>query len=266
MCQIWPVTKKGKKDEILFYAGICNPSIVRSLPKNSSYKAIKKLKSYKKKIVYLFGVYPNQYKSFEGLLGGVVDMVGSLEYHYANHAKVERRIIEFDKPYFDFVLSDPDYEDPDYTKKLLSLMKFENRNEKGKMYIIASYEATAYLNRLGQIKALFDSDWFRYVVSVDINQKIPTIAKIEAIRHKVTAHRRQDDPRKNDIGFLSFGMNAFRLEPLLMANLKTKHVGFRYALLKENHIEFIPSVDHPKIVNEIFDLIELFLVNVNTYK
>lgn len=262
MCQIWLVKKKGKKERVLFYAGICKPIVERRLPLNSSRRIINKTKSYKKKISHLFNLYLKQYREFEGLLVGLLDMVRSLEHHYANHSKVERRIIKFDKPYFDFMFSAYDPEDPECTKKLLSYMNFEHRHERGRIHSVASYEASAYLNRLGQIEALFKSDWFQAGIRIDINEKIPTIVKIVSIRHKVTAHRRQDVPWEEDIGFLSYGMNEFRLEPLLMPNIKAKHVGFMYWLIKEDQISFQPSLDHIKIVKEIFDLSELFLRNL----
>jgi len=147
---------------------------------------------------------------------------------------------------------------------------------------LAVHEAVAYIGRLGQLCVFFESKWFSDVTGkTNIALKIPSILALMPLRNKHSAHRQQDDPRKDDcssLGFNEFGLKhclvGFREEPKninIQYSFPTKQ---RHSLLKGHHpspvpdiehlgennniIIFTPTKIHQKVVNEAMTLLELF--------
>lgn len=58
------------------------------------------------------------------------------------------------------------------------------------------HEMAAYMNRLGQLKALLTSAWFKKYISRErLAELSPIILALVPLRNKFTAHRSIDDPR-----------------------------------------------------------------------
>lgn len=110
---------------------------------------------------------------YELELLGVLDIVDGLEYHYKNFRKIEKKYIIAQEQ----LLKEHIYE------PVLN-----------PQYMI--HEATAYLNRLGQIETLFTSEWFKnYMSAEELVKYCPIIFALMPFRNKFTAHRSIDDPR-----------------------------------------------------------------------
>ncbi len=250
-----------------------------NLPKKISQKRIEKIKNPQKRLSYLFSFYSQTPIFIENKknLGGLFDIIHGLEYHHKRHCIFEKNALV------------------------------------GKPYGNATHEATAYLNILGQIYYLFESEWFtKYVKKEVISSKIPTIYALIPIRNKYSAHRQQDAPYKDDcpsLGFNCFGLmpgimgkiNRLSSEKIISNNLPkiiTRKNLYKIITSEEDHlvynfptkqrlpkeyprlpvkdvehigeanniIQFIPTQVHPIIINEILDLIRVFLEGENLTK
>ena len=129
----------------------------------------------------------------------------------------------------------------------------------------------------------FTSKWFSNTLGKThiIASTIPSILALMPLRHKFTAHRQQDDHRKDDCK--SLGLNEFGLMPALSDSLeKPDDVKIEYQfptkqrdrllkkhkipLVKEieyfgnnNHlITFTPTQIHHRIINEAINLLQHF--------
>lgn len=264
MCLIWQSVKKKTN------LGICISHFKISLPQITSLiKINQQIKDPKKRLLHLFALYPTEYRIYEPLLGGLIDMIGALSYHHNNHTKIENKLIKHYMPLFEITFSDPEHNDPEHESKYITALNAQPNINLEDLYNKASYEASAYLNRIGQLKALFDSDWFKQYLSMDeTKQKAPMLNTLIYLRHKVTAHRRVDDPHAEDIGNLSSGRNHFRLQPAIIGNLANKEAALNYQLIskaiEKGYVDFIPKNDHLIIIEEILNMVETFLKNVKT--
>ena len=234
------------------------------LLKKTSKKKLARIKQPNKYLYHLFSCYPKVFKDNEEKLGGLFDILDGLEYHYKRHLVYERRV------------------------------------SNGLPCCAACHEAVAYINRLGQLYDLFNSQWFvKYVKKEDVSQIIPSIYALMPIRNKFTAHRQQDDPRDDDclsLGFQCFGLRPaieqklspearlkfegnkpFGLNDLIIAgesklvySFPTKQrrlpggfppvAGIEHLGKSNNIVQFRPTEMHSVIMKEILYLIERFLV------
>lgn len=230
-------------------------------PPKLSLKRIARIKNPSKKLFHLFSYYSESeaYNTNKNNLGGFIDMIEGLEYHFKRHCMFEKKA-RLNKPY--------------------------NK---------AKHEAVSYINRMGQIYKAFISPWFRnYINQENAQNIIPTICALEPIRNKFTAHRQQDDPRNDDCD--SLGIQHFGLIPSIVgkiqssdkSNLLTPYVidpksnlsydfptkqrlfkdkkypaveGIEYIGKNNNVIIFTPTINHPVILKEIFLLLEKFLLS-----
>jgi hypothetical protein len=238
------------------------------LPENLKFDEYKKIINPKKKIAYLFGLFSNQerYQENEENLGGVLDMIGGLEYHI-------EKIRCFEKDAGKFA---SEYDAMEKSKKLnLSDLPQTNHHD-------ASHEAVAYVGRLGQLKFFFNSEWFTNILSEKvIASTARTILALQPIRNKSTSHRQQDCPKRDDCE--SLGFNQYGLVHRLVGSIgEPEKVWIQYSfptkqresLLRKhnipavdgveefgdenNHVIFEPTKIHSTIINEAISLLELF--------
>lgn len=146
----------------------------------------------------------------------------------------------------------------------------------------AVHEAVAYIGRLGQLCAFFESEWFSDVVGeASIALKIPSILALMPLRNKHSAHRQQDAPRKDDcnsLGLHEFGLKhglvGFGYEPesvniqhsfptnqrhpLLISYIPSEIPEIEHFGENNNLVIFTPTKIHQEVVSEAIDLLELF--------
>ena len=148
------------------------------------------------------------------------------------------------------------------------------------------HEAVAYLNRLGQFWMFAESDLVKEICPT-IKEVLPTIDKFIVFRHKHTAHRSIDKPRKDDseglqvmnaislsiLGGSLFGLKAGHSESDLSEMETEKDYGiFKRDLFKNNylmfqiydaqsetHVNFSMERDHESIMAEAYELIRIIL-------
>lgn len=241
------------------------------LPKRLPKKRIDNIKDPEKRLWHLFSYYSDKegYQNNKKLLGGLLDMVGGLQYHYSQHLLHEQKI-----------------------NRLQSHHK-------------ASHEFVAYINRIGQLYYLFRSNWFtgKYIDKKQLGILIPSILALMPIRNKNVSHRQQDYSRNDDLK--SVGLNDFGLLPvlqrkiqnddleMLMKNANSEEItiqdikemnkgskirysfptlqrddllkgispilGIEYVGGNNTVILFCPTDQHKTVLEEVFNIIELFL-------
>lgn len=236
-------------------------------PRNNIYK---KITNPLRKISYLFALHATHYHYLEkkDRLIGVLDIIDGLEYHIKrirNYEKAAcRRSLELE-PLFNG-------EGP-YNLPMLS--RRTNHHP-------AVHEVVAYIGRLGQLACFFESEWFSSIVGeAQVAAKIPSVLALMPIRNKHTAHRQQDAPRRDDCS--SLGLNEFGLKHGLagsITNPEIVHLKYsfpskqrhrlldKYRPLPVNDIEhvgqdnnliiFIPTKNHPTIIEEAISLLQHF--------
>lgn len=147
---------------------------------------------------------------------------------------------------------------------------------------LASHEAVAYINRLGQLAYLLKSDWFTKVVPEEIVASTAlNILSLLPLRNKFTAHRQIDKPWKDDclsLGLQQHGLRHWLAYPIgkpenvrieyqfstkQREKLLDKHKvpvisGIEHFGDKNKHVIFRPTENHYNIVNEVISLIERF--------
>jgi len=223
-----------------------------------------------RKAGYLFALCANNplYPKHKQLLGGVLDMLDGLEYHIGKMRTYEKAACRFMTNLH--ALSK--------TKEPFNIVDLSRRAN----HHPAVHEAVAYIGRLGQLCSFFESEWFSTVVGkANIAFKAPSILALMPLRNKHSAHRQQDDPRKDDCS--SLGFNEFGLKHGLIGfGEEPKNVNIQYSFptkqrhpLLKNHcpspipdiehfgennnlVIFTPTKIHQKIVNEAISLLELF--------
>lgn len=198
---------------------------------------------------------------------GISDMVNGLEYHHKKFIQLETTKRKYLQKTWD--------------EKIL----YSTPNN-------AIHEAIAYLNRMGQIYALFTSGWFEnYIKKNELADLCPHILALTPLRNKHAAHRSIDKPmNENDfhkamsasIPFVVKWLGKASENPL-DRNFDTYNIGYsmqisknekngRLNILKDHHpdavdgiehfsietifITFIPAKHHEKILNEIFNIIK----------
>lgn len=193
---------------------------------------------YRAKLRYLFAKH-KQSKIFEENeleLMGLVDMVGGLEYHYENFARMEGvRREEFRK----FI---------------------EEKSETSTMSENIIHEAVAYLNRLGQVYTLLKSKWVqRYLMEENLAVYCPTILSLIPLRNKFASHRSIDDPRGEtptqlaNHAALSYGVN-WGGKKITNDSLALEFDGLNIVFkiqISKNHRSLILTKFHPTLTNDI---------------
>jgi len=147
------------------------------------------------------------------------------------------------------------------------------------------HEAVAYINRLGQFFYFAQSEFVRKATH-ESPILIPTIAKFMIFRNKHSAHRSIDFPQRETEGekiaharALSSMMGTlFSPKPnkpqMRLPDHATELKQFQRDLWKDNyktfqtfdsstgtHINFIVEVEHPKIVEETYRVLEQLIVH-----
>lgn len=215
-----------------------------------------------------------KWQNHELELFGIIDMVEGLEYHARNFVKIEKKCSVIYNKIFDE----------------RSFYSVPSKN--------AIHEMTAYLNRMGQILALFTSDWFKESVGEnDLAFLCPTILALIPFRNKFASHRSLDQPRKetssqkanhasmpfglrwmgtasSDSDLYTWDMNsniAYQIkisknEPLNRSKILVSHHplrvdGIEIFVEEEIWITFIPVKNHDIICNEIFNVIQRFFAS-----
>lgn len=227
-----------------------------------------------RKIAYLYALHASTplYKNHQETLGGLIDIVEGLEYHFKkinNYEKAAcRRLLQLEK-------------EIDTSGKPFKMLQPDLRRTN---HWPAKHEAVAYINRLGQLAFFFRSKWFKKVVYEEghIASSIPSILALMPIRNKFTAHRQQDYSRKSD-DCLNLGLHQYGLKHALVGPIgKPEAVRIEYQfptkqrndLLEKYHsapvqdiecfgdsnnlIIFTPTKIHPKILRETIKLMESF--------
>lgn len=235
------------------------------LPESVSKINYNRVRIPRKKIVYLFALVSKQerFQENEDTLLGVLDMVEGLEYHY-------KKIKRYEKSAYKRVL-----ELESFKGKSLANLSFTNHH-------LASHEAIAYINRVGQLAYFFRSEWFNKVVLKEVvASMIPSILALQPLRNKFTAHRQMDAPRDDDCP--SLGLNQHKLMHKLSYPIgKPEEVRIKYSfptkqrekLLDDydipavngiehlgesnNLVIFQPTEIHSVIVKEVIELLEKF--------
>lgn len=226
------------------------------MQQNHSKRDYSKIKNPVRKVTDLLNLHTSYPRE---KLGGILYIVGGLEYHSKKIKNYERAAcraqLKLEKA--------RDYSEKSFRAARSPLLSME-------------HESVAYINRLGQLAHLFTSDWFKENIKDKlIASKIPSILALQPLRNKYTAHRQQDRPHNDDSP--SLGQNQDRLMSILANN---KWLQFQFAthqrdkLLKDHHpaavqgieifgtknntVIFEPTKIHPIILSETFDLLEHF--------
>lgn len=223
-----------------------------------------------RKISYLFALHATHclYLEQKDRLGGILDIFAGLEYHIKRIKNYEKAACRRSLELMNRFNSEGSYNLP-----LLS--RRTNHHP-------AVHEAVAYIGRLGQLACFFESEWFSSKAGeAQVAAEIPSILALMPLRNKHTAHRQQDDPRKDDCS--SLGLNEYGLKHVLVGlNKNPEIVNLQYSfptkqrhhLLNKYHplpidgIEhlgsnnnltiFTPTKIHSKIMSEAISLLELF--------
>lgn len=238
------------------------------LPENITLAKYRRIKKPAKKIVYLFSLVSKQerFQENEDALVGVLDMINGLEYHFKKIKRHEksayRRVLELESL---------------HKNKELCLSDLSPTN-----HHLASHEAVAYINRVGQLAYLFKSDWFTKVVPKGIVASTAlNILALQPLRNKFTAHRQIDKPWKDDcssLGLHQHGLNHGLAYPIgtpeevrieyqfptkqrekLLDDYKIPAIsGVEYFGDNNNIVIFRPTENHSAITSEVIHLIERF--------
>lgn len=148
------------------------------------------------------------------------------------------------------------------------------------------HEAVAYLSRLGQFWMFAESDLVKNLCPA-IKEVLPTICKFIVFRHKHTAHRSIDKPRKEDsdglkemnaISLSILGGSLFSLKPGHsqpdLSAMKTEsdfkkykchlfnnsYLMFQiYDTNNDKHVNFSVEQDHEAIMAEAYELIHIII-------
>ena len=223
-----------------------------------------------RKTAYLFALCATHplYLKHKKRLGGVLDILGGLEYHINKIRIYEKRACRLVT----------DLNELSKNKEPFNLPALSRRTN----HHPAVHEAVAYIGRLGQLDYFFESDWFSEGISeTKLASGIPSILAPMPLRNKHSAHRQQDYPWKDDS--LSLGLNEYGLKHGLVGfNPEPDHVNIQYSfptiqrhsLLKKyrpspvkeiehfgdnnNLVIFTPTKVHQKILNEGISLLQHF--------
>jgi hypothetical protein len=151
-----------------------------------------------------------------------------------------------------------------------------------------NHEAVAYINRFGQFYYFAKSVFVRTAIP-DSAALIPTISKFMAYRHKNSAHRSIDAPKDESgdsklaharalssmMGYImSPKPNAPTMElsdeygnPISAVTLQRDLWKYNYRTFQTydddegSHINFTVEVEHPKIANEVYSIIERVILH-----
>lgn len=223
-----------------------------------------------RKTAYLFALCATNplYLKHKERLGGILDILGGLEYHIEKIRTYEKRACRFVT----------DLNELCKNKEPFSLPALSRRTN----HHPAVHEAVAYIGRLGQLDYFFKSKWFSPVVGENnVALGIPSILALMPLRNKHSAHRQQDYPWKDDCS--SLGLNEYGLKHGLVGfNTKPDHVNIQYSfptkqrdpLLEKHHpspikeiehfgdsnnlVIFTPTLIHQRIQNEAIGLLQQF--------
>lgn len=165
---------------------------------------------------------------------GLVDIIEGIEYHFNNFVRL------YNEKFYCFGMKDNSVD----------------------------HEVVAYINRCGQFHKFCGSDFYKNFRSISM----PTLDRVMMFRHKHAAHRSIDDPRKGDSDHLQV-VHAVSLTGIIgrlyserpdFVNDGTKNHEIplckRYILTYQiqteeaEAINFTPEIDHPILINEIYDL------------
>ncbi|GAB4516639.1 MAG: hypothetical protein Tsb004_26500 [Allomuricauda sp.] len=128
------------------------------------------------------------------------------------------------------------------------------------------HEIVAYLNRVGQIYYFLKSDFTKNLIEVeDPLNLVPTIKEIIVFRKKATAHRSIDSPfdetieyrNRQALAFIGFQTNYFQdFERFILPTEEKGKTKWNY---------FTPEIDHPKLILEIYRLVEELLRKITSH-
>lgn len=232
--------------------------------------------------------------SKEEYLEGMIIMVNGLDHHFKQHYNYEKKYLRYLEK---------------WSKQIEAVRSSQQMNEDfitvDDSYVecgeFAEHEAIAYINRLGQLYYFFKSEWFHALFCLniyksrertcgescelrDILQKnIPMILALMPLRNKISAHRQQDYPHKDDIKHLGANVNTLKAMGVGKVGKKLSHICYSFPtdqrLLENcpaitgveylgvnNIVVFEPSVQHQRIMNEIVTFIDFCLEKVNVCK
>lgn len=181
-------------------------------------------------------------------IGGAIEMVAGLEYHHGRFQMVMEHLrMPLSQPVDD-----------------LSVM-----TAYAELNMMLRHETTAFLNRLGQLRTFFRSDYALHAVP-NIKDQIPLISRYKILRDRYTAHRAVDDPRTDSdttrqihdgVG-MSGGFWMIKPDETFDAGSFTTWQELQLALYRSNFIQFrvdgrdgklvtfTPEADGPLIIKE----------------
>lgn len=185
---------------------------------------------------------------------GAIEMLEGLEYHHGNIVKITG-----------------------------ALANGDNVSERD-----LNHEAVAYINRFGQFY-YFSKSVFVNTVIADFAALIPTISKFMLFRHKNSAHRSIDTPQgefdnlkvaharavSSMMGYImSPKPNAPAMQlsdeygnPKSVDTLQRDFWKYNYRTFQTyddvvgSHINFTVAVEHPKIANEVYSIVERVILH-----
>lgn len=123
------------------------------------------------------------------------------------------------------------------------------------------HEIVAYLNRIGQIYYFIKSDYTKNIIKNPENLT-PKINELKVFRMKNTAHRSIDYPKgetseyrnRQALTFIGFQVNYhMNYEQFVLPIEKNSLTEWNY---------FIPEIDHPKVMKELYNLITKIVKNI----
>jgi len=157
---------------------------------------------------------------------GAIEMMSGMDYHFDNYMRYQSK------------LHDEEH-DPEIHNSLL-------------------HEVTAYLNRLGQFYYFSQS---KFVKNLNINSVaiLPKLNEKILLRHKASAHRSIDAPKKeDDAGWLPYHAMTFSN----MGGYVKDHCGnfvFTISKSSEARVSLNLTIEHSSIIGEAYSLLQSVL-------
>jgi hypothetical protein len=173
-------------------------------------------------------------------LFGAIDMVNALEYHYENFMHIKNSNTRLLQPIINSDFSDLDIE------------------ERSKIFKKLTYEAVAYMNRIGQLYYFSKSDFVKSRIPTGVDTILARSLELMPFRMKNTAHRSIDAPRgETEYDQIFQAMSMGNIGGHFLSNGRIYH-----QIQKEGTcIDFDLEVDNSKISSEFYEVFRQVVEN-----
>ena len=173
-------------------------------------------------------------------IAGAVNMLGGLDYHHGNFIRHVEQLESYFKR-LDDILKYSKERDGESNAPLYWITDSERMMCEG-----FDREAFAYISRLGQFHA--------FAKALGLESLVPRMSELMLFRHKHTAHRSIDTPRKEDIpAVMAWQAMAFGFGQMFGCDY------FPMFQIHDHHgvyVHFHMRDDHPIIMQQALDLLQ----------